>query len=482
MADTKARWFTYKRRPAGSKPVYEPQRPREPYKAPYVHPDYERSPRQLPTPLHEPQSPQEEWERFQEYLEEKRRRQAAPELPKDAGARRALTRAGERAAGRALRNALGTVVTVVNLADFVEPLLWPSTSMPPILPANYYWCSGPLMPSGVPWIGPAAFELQGYCLGTVPVWGQAPATYRPWPLYGYDQQYWSRLYETQYGPSEAILGVAKAAYSVASQPQPSPAWHIMNPAPDPNIERYRPISPDPWSPAPRPFAPGQIVTSVPEAFDNPDLPYQPDYQWLYEVGVGFAQSASDGSGSGSPSDTGGAGGSIRPPVVPIDPVRREPPGKRERHGKVMTRSAKVGIALYRALDRASESAEVVDAIYQALPKDVRDRWEKDRFPDAHWIKDKQTGKWIKVGIDRPGDNFGQYGLSGADWKLQALYWNWHKVDLVQAVKNVIKNELQDQVIGLIQRQLPRNVGNAHSLGDRELAKLLDDWFSTELGL
>ena len=108
---------------------------------------------------------------------------------------------------------------------------------------------------------------------------------------------------------------------------------------------------------------------------------------------------------------------------------------------MITRTKAIGIALYKALDAVSESAEVVDAVYDALPKDVRKRWEKERFPDARWIRDKNTGEWVRVGVERPGDNFGQYGIDGADWKLQALYYNWHKVDVEKAIKNIIKNEL-----------------------------------------
>ena len=148
----------------------------------------------------------------------------------------------------------------------------------------------------------------------------------------------------------------------------------------------------------------------------------------------------------------------------------------------MTRTKAIGIATYKALDAVSEGAEVVDAVYDALPADVRKRWEKERFPDARWVRDKNTGKWERVGVERPGDSFGQYGIDGADWKLQALYYNWHKVDVEKAIKNIIKNELSDRVIGGIQSGLPKNSGAAHSQGEMELGQSLDDWFSSEFGL
>lgn len=123
------------------------------------------------------------------------------------------------------------------------------------------------------------------------------------------------------------------------------------------------------------------------------------------------------------------------------PHGRRPPRRYQREGKVISRSARVGMALYRALDTASERAELIDAIYDALPDDVKDRWSRGRE-------------------NRIGDQFGQYGLEGADWKLQALWHNWHRLDVAQAVENIVKNAIEDEVIGAISRRLPRNTVNA----------------------
>lgn len=130
-----------------------------------------------------------------------------------------------------------------------------------------------------------------------------------------------------------------------------------------------------------------------------------------------------------------------------------PPRSNEKEKKVRraptTKGARFGYALYRAVDRISENAELVDAMYDALPDDVKKRWEKGR---------KKRG---------PVDSFGQYGVDGADWKLQALWHNWHKMDAVEAVKNIVKNQLEDTIIGNINRQLPKQVGNAFT---REITK------------
>lgn len=131
-----------------------------------------------------------------------------------------------------------------------------------------------------------------------------------------------------------------------------------------------------------------------------------------------------------------------PPNPPPRPHTRQPPRGRNKERKARSRSAAIGIALFRALDWISEAAEVVDALYDALPKDVKARWGRDR-----------DGRGF---IDQAG----QYGIDGADWKLQALYHNWHKVDVPQAIKNIVKNGVEDKVIGGISRTVPKQVINA----------------------
>ncbi len=136
-----------------------------------------------------------------------------------------------------------------------------------------------------------------------------------------------------------------------------------------------------------------------------------------------------------------------PPLAPPRPHRREPPERGDKERKMRSQAARIGQALFRALDRISESAEVVDAVYEALPDDVKRRWERGR----------QSRRFL--------DQAGQYGIEGADWKLEALYHNWHRVDVRQAMKNILQNHVEDKIIGGAQRYLPNNVINAF---DREL--------------
>lgn len=191
---------------------------------------------------------------------------------------------------------------------------------------------------------------------------------------------------------------------------PSPVrWSWSRPLPvdmDPNWYRQQPGS-DPY-----PAGPVPIETPTPEQ--------PPVFQW-------------DNTPKGRPR--------------PRRHQRRRPP-RGTKENKNLTRSARLGIWLYRALDNISEWAEVVDAVYEALPERVKDRWEADRYYQGH--------------ADSRGfiDQAGQYGLDGADWKLEALWHNWHKVDAEEAVQNIIKNYVEDQVIGGYQRHMPRNVVNA----------------------
>lgn len=117
--------------------------------------------------------------------------------------------------------------------------------------------------------------------------------------------------------------------------------------------------------------------------------------------------------------------------------------------------------IMKAMDIISEAAEFVDALYDALPDDVRKRWD-------------EKGRGLM-------DNAGQYGIDGADWKLNALWHNWHKVDIEQAIKNIIANELQDKILGKYQQALPKNIGHVADAGSLGLNDLID-LFNRTVGL
>ena len=85
---------------------------------------------------------------------------------------------------------------------------------------------------------------------------------------------------------------------------------------------------------------------------------------------------------------------------------------------------------------------MVEAVYKALPQDVRTRWERGRETD-------------------PRPFGGQYAVSqDVTWKLQAIYYNWSRLDAVKAIQNLGANYVEDMVLGTAygsqDRLRPRN--------------------------
>lgn len=381
-----------------------------------------------------------------------------PPTPKEQPARpvsRQLRTFGKRVAGRypvpRLRIPLFEAVNVA------EALLAPnpSPSVPPVLPWNYAWCNGGWsFPNGYyPWVSNPWFGGLGSCDIALPRDSQAYAAPINWAG-SPDRVYWRRQYRFGTIPRDYVAGTVVRIGPVLS-PQPKPhnmivEHHVMNP----NLARWAP--PEPGGQVRAKFKVG-VGTPIqePTAFANPELPYAPDFAWRWEFTPGQTVVepildfvAGPGPGTTNPN----------PGVEP--PVKRKPPPEGEKQRKSIPFAKKVVIAIYKGLDVASEGAEIVDAVYDALPDSVKKRWKK---------------------AERMGDNFGQYGIDGADWKMRAIYHNADKIDVEQAFKNIIKNGLTDAVTGGIQSQLPKNSGAAHSHGEKEFNRLLDEWIEREYG-
>lgn len=139
----------------------------------------------------------------------------------------------------------------------------------------------------------------------------------------------------------------------------------------------------------------------------------------------------------------------RPPGRPSPSKGRNPPKKRQKE------SGKKGGPLrtiLKIVDFVSERSEDVDCVYAALPKSVRQKWGKGR----------QNRGLL--------DNAGQYGIDGADWKLQAIWHNHDKVDWDQALECMVINQIEDKVIGAFQRQLRKASPIASSVTAREIKR------------
>lgn len=99
-----------------------------------------------------------------------------------------------------------------------------------------------------------------------------------------------------------------------------------------------------------------------------------------------------------------------------------------------------GQEMFRTLAVISEVAEVIDALFEALPQSTQDRYMgKPRWwqMPPEWQRDNQGL------LDRAG----QYGIDRADVKLVALWYNWYSVDVDKFIKNVGSNLLFDRIVG-----------------------------------
>lgn len=135
---------------------------------------------------------------------------------------------------------------------------------------------------------------------------------------------------------------------------------------------------------------------------------------------------------------------------------RSPPSSGEREPpKSISRSRKLAVMVFRSLDAVSEWAEIVDAAFEALPEKVQKRWKR-----------KSRGLI---------DSAGQYGIDGADWKLQAIFHNYMSLDVQTFVENIIKNNVEDDIIGAMNRARPRNSVSAFEQSDKVIGKALNEF-------
>lgn len=175
-------------------------------------------------------------------------------------------------------------------------------------------------------------------------------------------------------------------------PEPRPnTWPAARPAYRPGVV-WRPVG-DIWVPT-------RTVSWTPSPVPAP-------YPAPVTGGIGGAS----GPGSGPSPGQGPTPQPSRPPVVTPPPRLPKPPPKGTKEKKM--RSA-LG-AVLGGLDTVSELSEIIDQMYQALPRRTRWRWE-------HKMRREQPERSALL------DQAGQYGISGADWKLQAIYHNWDEMD------------------------------------------------------
>ena len=277
-------------------------------------------------------------------------------------------------------------------------------------------------------------------------------------------------------------GWARPSNTAQKQPLTIPATEVVpaiSVGLDPNVIRDLPSVPpgDPLAAEPQPDRLAVPVEEILRRLDAlSDRSFEVSTDILPGIGAapgigrspspGYAPSPSDkvepqpGLDPAKPRDPE-APPTIRKPDEPVmrpkPPHIRQRPPRREKQGKLR------GPLFYAfaIADSVSEGAEVVDALFDALPADVKRRWRRDR-------KESGADDYRHPLIDQAG----QYGIDGADWKAQAVFYNFHKIDLVQAIKNIVANQVEDKLIGSLHRNLPRNMINAAEDGQKAYAKLV----------
>lgn len=162
--------------------------------------------------------------------------------------------------------------------------------------------------------------------------------------------------------------------------------------------------------------------------------------------------------------------------TPTKPIGIRPPKAGEREPpKGLSKSQRVGIALFGALDDISELSELVDAFYGALPDEIQDK------------TDCTAARGLL-------DTAGQYGIDNADCKIQAIVRYAAQIDTEVAVRNIVANFLQDRVIGDINKHLPPGTarainafeydkdGNPTETGGLQKVNEILEWIFSESGL
>lgn len=191
-------------------------------------------------------------------------------------------------------------------------------------------------------------------------------------------------------------------------------------------EMIEPLPQRTWQPNPN-FVRGFVPARLPDIGIEPESAIDPDRPPQFEVEI-------------SPQ----RGLRPRHDVVPRGINAPRPPRTNEREKKTRTRGQAIALALWKMMDKNSEFADMVDQVYEALPKELRHKIEKER--GGFWWKTPE-GKWKWMMPKRDADQAGQYGISGADWKLAAIWHHWNQVDARKAVEGLAKNEIEDMLYG-----------------------------------
>lgn len=356
--------------------------------------------------------------------------------------------------GRKLvRLGLRRLTTPLDILDPLEPLFWPQPWQIPNPANGWYKCWGDC-PTVVPDcgtnVGSSCSLPSQMCLG-----GQALVAGSMVPAPTHTKLLLMKQAKPVGSPNPKTLHSLFQRNTAANNSNPAMVNTMRGgfslfPQPDPNLVR-----------AGLGRVPQPLETPLPAPQRVPQAPVAP------ARAVSFGPSDSPRPNRGNVPQPIAKPEKVRPPAPPGRGVK-EPPKQR---GPVA-----LIVKLFKIADVVSESCEVVDSVFEALPKEVQKAAKKK----AGYVWSPKQKKYIlPYGHTRaPADNYGQYGLDGCDWKAEAIYRHADKLDTCVAIQNVMKNQVEDKIHGVKEKYRPRNTVNGLKEADKQfgqdLNSLLDE--------
>lgn len=140
-------------------------------------------------------------------------------------------------------------------------------------------------------------------------------------------------------------------------------------------------------------------------------------------------------------------------TTPVGPARTPAPAREreEKQGVTMAVRAVAG----RAISGLSEANDVIDSLFAALPRDVRQRYrEKAEYiygREGRWVYNRATpgggSNWVWVPKYQGRAARRIRRRANFVHRAQAVNENWDEIDWSEATENLIRNEVQDQIVG-----------------------------------
>lgn len=223
-------------------------------------------------------------------------------------------------------------------------------------------------------------------------------------------------------------------------PKPAPRWYV------PNLPTHSPAGDPIRGPSDRP-----VTRPEPEPEDKPKPITRPVPKPLPMTPPATTPTQAKGPRprwSQRPSVRTILQPGLKPRVEEAPHSMSPPPkGTRERKFAVTVGGRN---AIIRAVNGATEACDFVDAIFEALPKEIQKKARREVLGQRAlpwWKQKNKYGQtpWNKEGAAKPG-LFDPKNM-GCHHKAIAIYQNYNKVNMTNAIRNLAKEKLVDMAYG-----------------------------------